>query len=78
MNKKLKFFLLQSLFIILPISLSASFGEPEKMNDNWKFILEDVQNGHPSTEDYRKNILTNPPCRVTIPKHLESAPHIAE
>ena len=33
-----------------------------------------VEKRHPSTKDYRKNILTNSLHRAIIPKHIRSAP----
>lgn len=41
------------LVICMAPSLRAqvSFGSPEKINDNWKFILNDVQDGQSATLD---------------------------
>lgn len=30
---------------VYPLKAQVSFGEPQKINNDWKFILEDVQNG---------------------------------
>ena len=41
---KLKFFLLSALFLTAcSIAAQVSFGKPEKINDGWRFILQDVK-----------------------------------
>ena len=42
---RLKFTFLQLFFFILPTTFTSAFGETIKINDHWKFILGDVQNG---------------------------------
>lgn len=36
---------LLNIFFVVPLYAQVSFGSPEKINDNWKFILNDVKNG---------------------------------
>ncbi len=36
---------LLNIFFVVPLCGQVSFGSPEKINDDWKFILNDVNNG---------------------------------
>ena len=43
--KKYKLFLLVcTLFVFNYMGAQVSFGKPEKINNNWRFILQDVKN----------------------------------
>ena len=45
-------FLLMLGLVSMEIHAQVSFGEPEKLNDDWKFVLKDVGNGQsPAVED---------------------------
>ena len=52
---KLKFFLLSALFLTAcSIAAQVSFGKPEKINDGWRFILQDVKEARqPDHDDSR-------------------------
>lgn len=48
-EKKLSIIILLVLFVVPSLRAQVSFGTPEKINDNWKFLLNDVQDGQSIT-----------------------------
>lgn len=44
-KKTLSILILLILFIVPALRAQVSFGNPEKINDNWKFVLNDVKEG---------------------------------
>lgn len=44
MERKKIFLLVSALFIAGTIAAQVSFGKPEKINENWKFALQDIEN----------------------------------
>lgn len=50
-KKTLSIVILLVMCIAPSLRAQVSFGSPEKINDNWKFVLNDVQDGQSVTLD---------------------------
>lgn len=53
-KRNLALFFILSLFLGLPLKAQVSFGEPQLLNNNWKFTLNEIENGQdPTLNDHR-------------------------